>query len=97
MTSALTAEAVPFVDLDRIHADLRDELLAAVARVIESGQFTNGPEVVAFEREFAAFAGAEYCVGLASGLDALTLGLVAAGLEQGDEVVVPAATFVATA
>jgi dTDP-4-amino-4,6-dideoxygalactose transaminase len=97
VTSALTAEAVPFVDLDRIHADLRDELLAAVARVIESGQFTNGPEVEAFEREFAAFAGAEYCVGLASGLDALTLGLVAAGLEPGDEVIVPAATFVATA
>ena len=97
VTSALATEAVPFVDLDRIHVDLRDELLAAVARVLESGQFTNGPEVEAFEREFAAFAGAEYCVGLASGLDAIILGLVAAGLDPGDEVVLPAATFVATA
>jgi dTDP-4-amino-4,6-dideoxygalactose transaminase len=97
VTSALAAETVPFVDLDRIHAELRDDILAAVRKVFDSGRFTNGPEVEAFEHEFAAFAGAEYCVGLASGLDALVLGLLSAGLEPGDEVVVPAATFVATA
>src|SRR4029077_16882094 len=58
--------------------------------------FTNGPGVAAFESAFAEYCGLDHCVGLASGLDALRLGLLATGIEPGAEVVVPAATFVAT-
>ena len=58
--------------------------------------FTNGPDVVRFERAFADYCGIDYCVGVSSGLDALRLGLLSMGLTAGDEVVVPAATFVAT-
>jgi dTDP-4-amino-4,6-dideoxygalactose transaminase len=71
-------------------------LLEEVAEVFESGVFVNGPKVAAFEREFASYCQTEDCVGVASGLDALRLGLLAAGIEAGDEVVVPAMTFVAT-
>lgn len=87
---------VPFLDLGAIHAPLKEELLADFAQLIDTSAFINGPAVRAFEEEFAAWCGVEHCVGLASGLDALRLGLQAAGLEPGDEVVVPAQTFVAT-
>jgi dTDP-3-amino-3,4,6-trideoxy-alpha-D-glucose transaminase len=87
---------VPFLDLDAVHRDLKDDLLADVAALIDSGAFTNGADVGLFEEEFAAFCGTRHCVGLASGLDALRLAFVAAGIEPGDEVIVPAQTFVAT-
>lgn len=87
---------VPFLDLGVIHAPLREELLADFAQLIDSSAFVNGPAVREFEAEFAAYCGVEHCVGVASGLDALRLGLQAAGLEPGDEVLVPAQTFVAT-
>src|SRR3974390_2154002 len=61
-----------------------------------SGRFTNGPEVASFERAFAAYCKAGLCVGMGSGLDALRLGLLALGIGPGDEVVVPANTFIAT-
>jgi dTDP-4-amino-4,6-dideoxygalactose transaminase len=92
----LTRTDVPFLDLWPAHAALKDALVSDLAELIDSGAFTNGPDVAAFEREFAAWCGVEECVGLGSGLDALRLGLVAAGLEQGDEVLVPANTFVAS-
>jgi dTDP-4-amino-4,6-dideoxygalactose transaminase len=92
----MTATRVPFVDLGPAHAELKDEILADVSRLVDSGAFTNGPEVTAFELAFADYCGRSGCVGLASGLDALRLGLIAAGLEPGEEVIVPAATFVAT-
>jgi dTDP-4-amino-4,6-dideoxygalactose transaminase len=88
--------SVPFVDLQLMHAGLRDELLADVADLIDTGAFSNGPAVAAFERAFAAYCGTATSVGVASGLDALRLGMLAARLEPGDEAIVPANTFIAT-
>ena len=88
--------AVPFVDLRASNEPIREELLAGVAELIDSSAFVNGPAVASFERAFAAYCGTADAVGLASGLDALRLALLAAGLRPGDEVIVPAHTFVAT-
>jgi dTDP-4-amino-4,6-dideoxygalactose transaminase len=88
--------AVPFLDLAPSHAPLKERLLEEIGELFDSGAFTNGPSVVAFEQAFAAYCGVAECVGVASGLDALRLALIAGGLEPGDEVIVPAATFVAT-
>ena len=88
--------AVPFLDLAPTHEHLKDAVLREVGELFETGAFTNGPAVARFEEEFAAYCGVEHCVGVSSGLDALRLGLLATGLEPGDEIVVPAATFVAT-
>jgi dTDP-4-amino-4,6-dideoxygalactose transaminase len=88
--------AVPFLDLGEIHAPIKQEILAGISGLIDRGDFTNGEAVAAFERLFAEFCAARHCVGLGSGLDALRLGLVAAGLQPGDEVIVPANTFIAT-
>ena len=90
------AVGVPFLDLSHSHATLKEPLLAEIGELLDTGAFTNGPRVVAFESSFAAYCGTSHCVGLASGLDALRLGLLATGLERGGEVVVPAMTFVAT-
>ena len=87
---------VPFLDLGSSHAPIQAELLADIAELIDSSAFTNGPAVSAFEAEFAAYCRAECCVGLASGLDALRLALIAAKVGSSDEVIVPAMTFVAT-
>ncbi len=87
---------VPFLDLSASQAWLTQPLLVDIERLLESGAFTNGPNVASFEDAFAAYCGTTHCVGMSSGLDALRLGLTAAGLEDGDEVIVPAATFVAT-
>jgi len=88
---------VPLVDLGLVHATTKNELLAEIAELVDSGLFVNGPQVAEFEAEFAAWCGMLHCVGTASGLDALRLALVALGLAPGDEVVLPAMTFVATA
>lgn len=87
---------VPFVDLAQVNVPLRDELLAEFSSVLEQGNFVGGSEVESFESAFAAYCGSARCVGTSSGLDALRLGLLAAGLEPGDEVIVPANTFIAT-
>jgi dTDP-3-amino-3,4,6-trideoxy-alpha-D-glucose transaminase len=94
-TPAATAR-VPFLDLGAIHNDLKDDLLESFSALIDSGAFINGPQVAEFEDAFAAYVGTAEAIGLASGLDALRLGLIAMGLERGDEVIVPANTFVAT-
>ncbi len=88
--------SVPFMDLGPSHKGLKQELLDAIGELVDQGAFTNGPQVRAFEQAFSAYCGASACVGLASGLDALRLALIAAGIERGDEVIVPAMTFVAT-
>jgi dTDP-4-amino-4,6-dideoxygalactose transaminase len=88
---------VPFVALDRQHEPLREELTQAFERVLGASSFILGTEVEAFETEFAAFCGTRHCVGVASGTAALTLALVGAGIGAGDEVIVPAHTFVASA
>jgi dTDP-3-amino-3,4,6-trideoxy-alpha-D-glucose transaminase len=88
---------VPFVALDRQHGRIQDELRAAFDRVVGASSFVLGQEVEAFEDEFAAYCGVEHCVGVASGTAALTLALEAAGIGRGDEVIVPAHTFIASA
>ncbi|TMK97694.1 MAG: DegT/DnrJ/EryC1/StrS family aminotransferase [Actinobacteria bacterium] len=88
---------VPFVALARQHAALRDELRGAFERVLETDAFILGREVEAFEHEFAAYCGVGECVGVASGTAALALVLMTARIGPGDEVIVPAHTFIATA
>ncbi|MEY8239874.1 MAG: DegT/DnrJ/EryC1/StrS family aminotransferase [Cycloclasticus sp.] len=91
---------IPFLDLKKINAQYRDELLDAATRVIDSGWYVQGGEVKAFEQEFADFCGAEHCIGVANGLDALILTLRAwkelGRLKDGDEVIVPANTYIAS-
>ncbi len=87
---------IPFVDLRAANAEVRAELDAAWQRVIASGWWVLGPEVEAFEAEFAAYCGATHCVGVGNGLDALTLILRALGIGRGDEVLVPSNTYIAT-
>jgi dTDP-4-amino-4,6-dideoxygalactose transaminase len=90
-------EPIAFVDLRRENALLAEELVQAFERVRERGAFILGEEVEGFEREFAAYCQAGHCVGVASGTAALALTLMAAGIGPGDEVIVPAHTFIASA
>lgn len=85
-----------FFQLDSEEARLRGELDAAYGRVLSSGQLILGPELAAFEAEFAAYCGASHAIGVGNGLDALVLTLRAAGVGPGDEVVAPSHTFAAT-
>ena len=87
---------VPFLDLQVAHEELGAELGEAVTRVVESGWYLLGPELERFEREYADYCGTRHCVGVASGLSAIELTLRAAGIGPGDEVIVPAYTWVAT-
>lgn len=87
---------VPFLDLKASHDELRAELDAAFQRVLDSGWFIMGPELDAFEAEFADYCGAKHCVGVGNGLEALHLLLRAYGIGPGDEVIVPSNTFIAT-
>jgi len=86
----------PFLDLGAAYLELKPEIDAAVSRVLESGWYILGPEVEAFETEWAAYCDAEHAVGLANGLDALTLALRALNIGPGDEVIVPSNTYIAT-
>lgn len=87
---------VPFLDLAEIHREIEQELLEASERVIKSGCYILGQELEAFEAEFAAYCGVGQCIGVSSGLDALRLLMEAYGIGAGDEVIVPAHTFIAT-
>lgn len=87
---------VPFLDVGASYRELQRELDDAYARVMSSGRFVLGGELEAFEAEFAAHGGTRYAIGVGNGLDALTLVLRAANVGPGDEVVVPAHTFIAT-
>lgn len=87
---------INFLDLHSGYRELKDDIDAAVARVLESGRYILGPEVEAFEVAFAQYCAADYAVGVANGLDALILSLKALGIGQGDEVIVPSNTFIAT-
>ena len=89
--------AVPALDLKAQYAEIREEVLAAVERVLESQYFILGPEGAALEREIAAYVGAEHAVGCANGSDALLLAFMALGVKAGDEVVTTPYTFFATA
>lgn len=87
---------VPFLDLGAAYRELKCEIDTAVHRVLDSGWYILGPEVEAFEAEWASYCGAEHAVGLANGLDALTLALRALDIGPGDEVIVPSNTYIAT-
>ncbi len=91
-----TVVDVPFVDLAIVHEPIKGRLLERFAALIDSNAFLNGPPVAEFEKAFAGYCATGHCVGLASGLDALRLGLLAGGLEPGEGVIVPANTFIAT-
>ena len=88
---------VPFVDLKAQYQTIRDEIDAAVDAVFESTQFILGEAVETFERSFANYLGVKHAIGVGSGVDALKIALEAAGVGAGDEVIIPANTFIATA
>jgi dTDP-4-amino-4,6-dideoxygalactose transaminase len=87
---------IPFLDVPAAYAELQDELDDAAKRVMASGQFILGPEVTAFEEEFAVYCDARHAIGVGSGLDALRLILLGYEIGPGDEVIVPSNTFIAT-
>ncbi|HEX4107255.1 MAG TPA: DegT/DnrJ/EryC1/StrS family aminotransferase, partial [Solirubrobacteraceae bacterium] len=88
---------VPLFDTEAPLAPLREELRAAVTRVLDSRRYILGPEVAAFEHEFAAYLGAAHAVAVANGTEAITIALRALGVGPGDEVIVPGYTFYASA
>jgi dTDP-4-amino-4,6-dideoxygalactose transaminase len=90
------SEKISFLDLQASYLELKTEIDAAVGRVLNSGWYILGPEVEAFENEFAAYCEANHAVGVANGLDALHLSLQAMDVGPGDEVIVPSNTYIAT-
>jgi dTDP-4-amino-4,6-dideoxygalactose transaminase len=91
------ANAIPLVDLSLQHAQIADEVNAGFADVLAAGDFIGGKDVAAFEQEYAEFVGARACIGVGNGTDALEMALRAVGVGHGDEVVLPANSFIATA
>lgn len=89
-------KSVPFLDLRRLHQSIREPLDEAFRRVVDSGWFIMGPELDAFEAEFARYSEVKHCIGVGNGLEALHLLLRAYGIGPGDEVIVPSNTFIAT-
>jgi dTDP-4-amino-4,6-dideoxygalactose transaminase len=87
---------IPFLELKSVYLELQEELDAAYRRVMKSGWYILSEEVTAFEQEFANYCGVEHCIGVGNGLDALHLILRGYGIGEGDEVIVPAHTFIAT-
>ena len=87
---------IPFLDLKGVNAAQREELVAAFARVLDSGWYVMGRELEAFEAEYADYCGSAHCVGVGNGLDALVLALRALDIGPGDEVIVPSNTYIAT-
>lgn len=90
------SKLIPFLDLGAAYRELKAEIDAAIQRVLDSGWYILGPEVEAFEAEWAAYCGADHAVGVANGLDALILALRALDIGPGDEVIVPSNTYIAT-
>lgn len=88
---------VEFASFGPMHEEIREELKAAMERVMDESWFIRGKECTSFEREFAKYCGCQFAVGVGNGLDALYLILCALGIGQGDEVIVPSNTFIATA
>jgi dTDP-4-amino-4,6-dideoxygalactose transaminase len=92
-----TTVGIPLLDLWAQYGTIREEVRAAVDRVLESQQFILGPEVEALEQEIATYCQCKYAVGVSSGTDAILVALMALEIEPGDEVIMPPYTFFATA
>lgn len=90
------SNSVPFLDVGATYVELKEKIDSAIHRVLDSNNYILGSEVADFEDEYSKYVSASYCVGVANGLDALKLALRAAGVKEGDEVIVPAHTFIAT-
>ena len=88
---------IPFVTFENMHKEIKEEALEKFKKIYDKGWFIQGEEVEKFENEFAQYCGVKYCVGTGNGLDALFLTLKAYGIGEGDEVIVPSNTFIATA
>ncbi len=88
---------VPFSTVEFIHGECRKDLVGAFEKVLDSNWFIMGDECRAFEKEFAEYCGTKYAVGCGNGLDSIAIALMAFGIGEGDEVIVPAFTFIATA
>ena len=97
MQNTVSPTSVPLLDLDVEYAPLREQLLAAVTRVLDNHQFILGPEVSALERELSAAIGVPHAIGVSSGTDAILASLMAAGIRAGDEVITSTYSFFATA
>ncbi len=93
----MTVSSVPMLEPTRMSSNMREKLLQAMTRVLDSGRYILGPEVSAFEEECAAYVGAPYVIGVSSGTDALLASLMALELGPGDEVICPTYTFFSTA
>jgi UDP-2-acetamido-2-deoxy-ribo-hexuluronate aminotransferase len=94
---ASSSSAFPFVDLKSQYDALKGEIDARIAQVLDHGQFILGPEVAEMEEALATYVGAQHCIAVASGTEALLMSLMALGVGPGDEVIVPGFTFAATA
>ena len=90
-------DRIPFLDLQRQYQELRQDIDAAIASTINSSSYIQGEKVRAFEAEFSKWNGSEYCIGCANGTDAIEIALEALGIGPGDEVIVPAMTWISTA
>ncbi len=92
----MSHEPIPFLDLVTPHRELEEELVTVFRQALRSAAFIGGEQVDAFEREFAAYCGTKYCVGVANGTDAVRFALMASGIGRGDAVVTVSHTFIAT-
>jgi dTDP-4-amino-4,6-dideoxygalactose transaminase len=95
-TNAVPALRIPAEDITRQYDEIKDEIGAALARVLPSGKYTLGPELAAFEQEFARYCGTASAIGISNGTDALHLALAACGIGAGDEVITTPNTYIAT-
>ena len=95
--STMTKNEIPFLDFSQVNFSLREELIKTVSKVFDSNWYILGPELKEFEANYAKFNGTKFAIGVSNGLDALSLSLRSVGVTEGDEVLVPSNTYIATA
>src|SRR5262245_46616924 len=88
---------IPYFSFQYMHERIRHEILDAFEKFYNSSVYVSGPRVAEFESEYASFSGSQYCAGISNGLDALFLSLKILGIGEGDEVIIPSNTYIATA
>src|SRR5437870_4687965 len=97
MSAPSATRRVPLLDLNPHHAPIRDEILQAITRVVDSQRFVGGPDIVEFEKSIAEYCGAKFAIGCGSGTDALILALLALDIGPGNQVLTTPYSFFATA